>query len=172
MTYGQGALHLKLLFVLIALPEVKIKKCVVPTQVAFDTVTVVELDTFDVYIMLECHRRGEVLDRAINTFFENHFLKFSSFMSPFIKKPISVTIYCIGVFRIWIRNQINIKIFMRQGFRRALFAFLENAFFNMFTWGPRNQLTYGWWKPTLWIKKTFCLSHWPEKARLLRDFFY
>ena len=100
MTYGQGALHLKLLFVLIALPEVKIKKCVVPTQVAFDTVTVVELDTFDVYIMLECHRRGEVLDRAINTFFENHFLKFNSFMSPFIKKPISVTIYCIGVFRI------------------------------------------------------------------------
>ena len=172
MTYGQGALHLKLLLVLIALTEVKIKKCVVPTQVAFDTVTVVELDTFDVYIMLECHRRGEVLDRAINTFFENHFLKFSSFMSPFIKKPISVTIYCIGVFRIWIRNQINIKIFMRQGFRRPLFAYLEHAFFSMFTWGPRNQLTYGWWKPTLWIKKNFLFKPLTGKARLLRDFFY
>ena len=58
MTYGQGALHLKLLFVLIALPEVKIKKCVVPTQVAFDTVLVVALGTFDIYMILECSYRG------------------------------------------------------------------------------------------------------------------
>ena len=81
-----GALYLMLLLVFIALTVVNMNKYIVTTKVVFYTVLVVELDTFGVYIMLECsHRGGEFSDRAISTFFENHILLFSSFTSPFIK---------------------------------------------------------------------------------------
>ena len=51
----------------------------------------IELDTFDVHMMVECsHCRGEFSERAIDTFFEKHFLQFSSFTSSFIKTAIAV----------------------------------------------------------------------------------
>ena len=43
-----GTLYIMLLFVFIALTVVNMNKYAVPTQVVFDTVVVVELDTFDV----------------------------------------------------------------------------------------------------------------------------
>ena len=103
-----GALYLMLLFVFIAPTAVTMNKYVVSTQVDFDTAVVVELDTINIYMMLECsHRGGEFSDRAIDTFFEKHFLQFSCFTSPFIISKNSslivisaVTVICIGVFRI------------------------------------------------------------------------
>ena len=51
-------LYLILLFVFIALTIVNMNKYIVPTQVAFDTVLVVALGTFDMYMILECSYRG------------------------------------------------------------------------------------------------------------------
>ena len=102
---GEVALYLMLLFAFIALTVLSMNKYVVPTQVVFDTVAAVELDTFDIYMM---HDAGcEVLDRAIDNFFEKYFFQFSFFTSLFIKNDnssliviIAVTASCIGVFRI------------------------------------------------------------------------
>ena len=75
-----------LLFVFIALTVVNMKNYAVPTQFIFDSFVVVELDTFNVYMMLECcHRGGEFSDRAIDIFFKKHFFQFSSLTSPSIK---------------------------------------------------------------------------------------
>ena len=48
---GEVALYLMLLFAFIALTVLSMNKYVVPTQVVFDTVAAVELDTFDIYMM-------------------------------------------------------------------------------------------------------------------------
>lgn len=80
-----------LTFVFTALTVVNMNKYVVPTQVAFDAAVLVELDTFDVYMMLKCrHCGGEFSGRDIDTFFEEHLLQFSSFTSPFINAAIAV----------------------------------------------------------------------------------
>lgn len=68
-------------------------------------------------------------------FFENCFLQFIAFTSPFIKSKncsliviITIADVCSGAHLVWISYQINIKIFARHFVRREIFAFTEHVF--------------------------------------------